>query len=207
MKRILMVAFMAMAANFVAAQVKTDTLPQVRKSGILYVVDGVVASKSTYDKLGPDDIENITVLRNIEKVMVINTKAAYDSVKVLRVYRARVTDPSGDSGEVEVVSDKNNNIISMGKFEPDSTIKTHKYVVMQKKNNKYVKTTATYEKGGKKNPLIIVKNADGQIRTVEDMSKIDKGDIKMIMVNKASDSKQFEKYGDISNGVVIIEVR
>jgi hypothetical protein len=78
---------------------------------------------------------------------------------------------------------------------------------MQKKNNKYVKTTATYEKGGKKNPLIIVKNADGQIRTVEDMSKIDKGDIKMIMVNKASDSKQFEKYGDISNGVVIIEVR
>ena len=126
MKRILMVAFMAMAANFVVAQVKTDTLPQVRKSGILYVVDGVVASKSTYDKLGPDDIENITVLRNIEKVMVINTKAAYDSVKVLRVYRARVTDPSGDSGEVEVVYDKNNNIISMGKFVPDSTIKTHK---------------------------------------------------------------------------------
>jgi hypothetical protein len=39
------------------------------------------------------------------------------------------------------------------------------------------------------------------------MSKIDKGEIKMIMVNKASDSKQFEKYGDISNGVVIIEVR
>jgi hypothetical protein len=66
-------------------------------------------------------------------------------------------------------------------------------------------------KGGKSGikllPSLIVKNADGQIRTVEDMSKIDKGDIKMIMVNKASDSKQFEKYGDISNGVVIIEVR
>ena len=42
-----MVALMAMATNFVAAQVKTDTLPKTRKSGILYVVDGVVASKRT----------------------------------------------------------------------------------------------------------------------------------------------------------------
>jgi len=66
-------------------------------------------------------------------------------------------------------------------------------------------------KGVKKpesDPLYLVKSANGDIKKVDSLESISPNDIKTIHVNKYDKSaEQFKKYGDTSNGVVLVELK
>ena len=56
--------------------------------------------------------------------------------------------------------------------------------------------------------LVVVKNAEGKIYKVDDMNSIDKNSINHVTVIKKKDAcKEFKKYGDISDGVIYIELK
>ena len=57
-------------------------------------------------------------------------------------------------------------------------------------------------------PLYVVKSANGKIKKVDNLESISPNDIKTIHVYKDDKSaEQFKKYGDTSNGVVLVELK
>ena len=56
-------------------------------------------------------------------------------------------------------------------------------------------------------PLYIVKSANGDIKKVKSLDSISPNNIKTMNVFKGDKGEQFKKYGDISNGVVLIELK
>ena len=57
-------------------------------------------------------------------------------------------------------------------------------------------------------PLYVVKSANGKIKKVDNLESISPNDIKTMHVYKDDKSaEQFKKYGDTSNGVVLVELK
>ena len=70
------------------------------------------------------------------------------------------------------------------------------------------------EKMPKSDPLYLVKSANGDIKRVDNLESISPDDIKAVNVFKGDKgeqfkkySEQFKKYGDISNGVILVELK
>lgn len=56
-------------------------------------------------------------------------------------------------------------------------------------------------------PLYLVKSADGKIKKVDNLESISPNNIKTMNVFKGEMREQFKKYGDTSNGVVLVELK
>lgn len=56
-------------------------------------------------------------------------------------------------------------------------------------------------------PLYLVKSADGKIKKVDNLESISPNNIKTMNVFKGDKGEQFKKYGDTSNGVVLVELK
>ena len=63
------------------------------------------------------------------------------------------------------------------------------------------------EKMPKSDPLYLVKSANGDIKKVDNLESISTDDIKTMNVFKGDKGEQFKKYGDTSNGVVLVELK
>ena len=205
MKTIFITVLMATVTTLATAQNEQSNASLLKGNNkTVYVIDGKVESKEAFEKLKSDNIQNIVVLKGIEQAMIINTKSANDSIKILKIKTAKLTDPSGSVGYVDITCDENNNIVSMGKVVSDSTIKT----VYVKKDTKSGKVNSlTVGKNGKNNPLIITRDSKGKVKVEKDMDKISPNTIKSISVYKSNDLEQFAKYGDTSNGVIMVELK
>ena len=59
----------------------------------------------------------------------------------------------------------------------------------------------------KSDPLYLVKSADGKIKKVASLESISTDGIKTMNVFKGDKGEQFKKYGDTSNGVVLVELK
>ena len=59
----------------------------------------------------------------------------------------------------------------------------------------------------KSDPLYLVKSANGDIKKVDNLESISTDDIKTMNVFKGDKGEQFKKYGDTSNGVVLVELK
>lgn len=65
MKKLLIIAILAISADIAMAQTQEKTV---------YIIDGQVATKAALDSLPSDIIKNMNVIKKVENVVVVNTK-------------------------------------------------------------------------------------------------------------------------------------
>lgn len=211
MKRLLIIAILAVAGTTAMAQTQQNRKDkqQTTKEKTLYVIDGQIASEDAFEKLPSDRIKNIEVLKGIEGAIVVNTKDGdYGKGDVIQIksYKLsgkvaeywKVDDPEFDSTKVKKVitvsKDKDGNMKSEEKREDGS-------VLIRLKNNENKPVDV------KVNPLIIVKNAKGEISVAGNMEEIKPENIKAISVIKDNSAEPYAKYGNIKYGVIVVELK
>ncbi len=150
----------------------------------LYLVDGQPTTKEAVDQLPPEMIKNMNVMRGVESVVLITTRAK------------EVLTPDKDAKlrvEHNVITiDKNNEEVTIDDRLKGTVFRIKKDSVQ---NNIF-------------SALIVVKQADGSIRTAGNIDDFKPEQIKSVGVYK-SDAQldQFKEFGDTSNGVIYIELK
>ena len=226
MKKLILIISMALASSLAFSQNSNDNT--------LYIIDGVVATKTAADELPSDAIRNMNIVKGVESVVIITTHAG-------REISGRVVDVEGKpmagvlvmvpKTKVGVATDANGyykiNLATGEAFlnymyvdYPTKTVQVDKAnmddVVMDKNAPenlvviKELKGDVVSVRGVKKEdvePLYLVKSADGKIKKVDNLESISPNNIKTMNVFKGDKGEQFKKYGDTSNGVVLVELK
>jgi hypothetical protein len=226
MKKLILIISMALASSLAFAQEHTRQTHIIDGSNTLYIIDGVVSLKTAADELPSDAIKNMNIVTGIDKVVIITTKEG-------RVVSGRVVDTEGKPIiGVAVLSPKTHNgvVTDMeGRFQmnlpageafltfkmidyPSKTVQVDKSdlgdIVMDKNATQdVVVISARGEKKAGAEPLYLVKYANGKVKKVDSLDSISPSDIKTMNVFKDKSVEQFKKYGDTSNGVVLVELR
>ena len=225
MKKLILIISMALASSIAFAQEHTRQTHIIDGSNTLYIIDGVVSLKTAADELPSDAIKNMNIVTGIDKVVIITTKEG-------RVVSGRVVDTEGKPIiGVAVLSPKTHNgvVTDMeGRFQmnlpageafltfkmidyPSKTVQVDKSdlgdIVMDKNATQdVVVISARGEKKAGAEPLYLVKYANGKVKKVDSLDSISPSDIKTMNVFKDKSVEQFSKYGDTSNGVILIEL-
>lgn len=225
MKKLILIISMALASSIAFAQEHTRQTHIIDGSNTLYIIDGVVSLKTAADELPSDAIKNMNIVTGIEKVVIITTKDG-------RVISGRVVDTEGKPMMgVAVLSPKTHNGVVTdidGRFQmnlpageafltftmidyPSKTIQVDKAdlgdIVMDKNAPQdVVVISARGEKMPDVDPLCIIKKPDGEI-SKGSLDSITPDQIKSIHVFKDNSVELFKKYGDTSNGVILVELK
>mgnify|MGYP003397087733 FL=1 len=225
MKKLILIISMALASSIAFAQEHTRQTHITDGSNTLYIIDGVVSLKTAADELPSDAIKNMNIVTGIEKVVIITTKDG-------RVISGRVVDTEGKPMMgVAVLSPKAHNGVVTdidGRFQmnlpageafltftmidyPSKTVQVDKSdlgdIVMDKNATQdVVVISAIGEKMPDGDPLCIIKKPDGEI-SKGSFDSITPEQIKSIHVFKDNSVEQFKKYGDTSNGVILVELK
>ncbi len=225
MKKLILIISMALASSIAFAQEHTRQTYIIDGSNTLYIIDGVVSLKTAADELPSDAIKNMNIVTGIEKVVIITTKDG-------RVISGRVVDTEGrPMMGVAVLSPKTHNGVVTdidGRFQmnlpageafltftmidyPSKTVQVDKAdlgdIVMDKNAPQdVVVISARGEKKPAGDPLCIIKKPDGEI-SKGSLDPITPEQIKSIHVFKDNSVEQFKKYGDTSNGVILVELK
>lgn len=225
MKKLILIISMALASSIAFAQEHTRQTHIIDGSNTLYIIDGVVSLKTAADELPSDAIKNMNIVTGIEKVVIITTKDG-------RVISGRVVDTEGKPMMgVAVLSPKTHNGVVTdidGRFQmnlpageafltftmidyPSKTVQVDKAdlgdIVMDKNAPQdVVVISARGEKMPDGDPLCIIKKPDGEI-SKGSLDSITPDQIKSIHVFKDNSVELFKKYGDTSNGVILVELK
>ncbi len=225
MKKLILIISMALASSLAFAQEHTRQTHITDGSKTLYLIDGVLSLKTAADELPSDAIKNMNIVTGIEKVVIITTKNG-------RVISGRVVDTEGKPIiGVAVLSPKTHNgvVTDMdGRFQmnlpageafltfkmidyPSKTVQVDKSdlgdIVMDKNATQdVVVISARGEKMQAGDPLCIIKKPDGEI-SKGSFDSITPEQIKSIHVFKDNQVDLYKKFGDTSNGVILIELK
>lgn len=205
----------AMAQTQQTRQVQQKSQQPVKEK-TLYVVDGKVVPKDAFEKLSPEEIKNISVLKGIEGAVVVSTKErtyahndAASGQNVKEVKSVKVSDPDGKIMNYWAVDDpgldtaKVKSVTTVSK-DSDGEIRSEK---RKNDGSVVIRLRGVKKNGGDKdNPLILVKNAKGEVSVAGSMDEIKPETIKAISVRKDSKVEEFRKYGDTTYGVIVIEL-
>ncbi len=226
MKKLFFIFLMSIATNFAFAQ--------SGEGQTLYIIDGVVSTKAAVDELPSDMIRNMNVVKGVESVVIITTQNGREIsgrvvdtegkpmagviVMVPKTKAGVATDANGyykinlaageaflqymyvDYPTITVHVDKANmDDVVMDKNAPQNlvTLKDLKGDVVSVRG----------EKKPESNPLYLTKSANGVIKKVDNLESISPNNIKTMNVFKGEQGEQFKKYGDTSNGVILIELK
>ena len=217
---------MSIATNFAFAQsgeVQT-----------LYIIDGVVSTKAAVDELPSDMIRNMNVVKGVESVVIITTQNGREIsgrvvdtegkpmagvlVMVPKTKAGVATDANGyykinlaageaflqymyvDYPTITVPVDKANmDVVVMDKNQVKNT------VVIRDASLKVENFTCQPSKSTV-DALCIIKKPNGEIYK-GDINSISPNEIKTMHVFKGEQGEQFKKYGNTSNGVILIELK
>lgn len=217
---------MSIATNFAFAQ--------SGEGQTLYIIDGVVSTKAAVDELPSDMIRNMNVVKGVESVVIITTQNGREIsgrvvdtegkpmagvlVMVPKTKAGVATDANGyykinlaageaflqymyvDYPTITVQVDKANmDDVVMDKNAPQNLVAL--------KDLKGDVVSIRGEKKSESNPLYLTKSANGVIKKVDNLESISTDDIKTMNVFKGDKGEQFKKYGDTSNGVVLVELK
>lgn len=220
MKKLFFIFLMSIATNFAFAQ--------SGEGQTLYIIDGVLATKAAVDELPSDMIRNMNVVKGVESVVIITTQNG-------REISGRVVDTEGKpmagvlvmvpKTKAGVATDANGyykiNLAAGEAFlqymyvdYPTITVQVDKAnmddVVMDKNarpNTVVVKDVSTPSDPAAGKPLCVIKKSNGKLY-VGDMKSISPNDIKTMHVFKGGEQAEaYTKYGDTSNGVILIELK
>ena len=217
---------MSIATNFAFAQ--------SGEGQTLYIIDGVVSTKAAVDELPSDMIRNMNVVKGVESVVIITTQNGREIsgrvvdtegkpmagvlVMVPKTKAGVATDANGyykinlaageaflqymyvDYPTITVQVDKAN----MDDVVMDKNALPNTVVVKDLKGDV---VSVRGEKKSESNPLYLTKSANGVIKKVDNLESISPNNIKTMNVFKGEQGEQFKKYGDTSNGVILIELK
>ena len=217
---------MSIATNFAFAQ--------SGEGQTLYIIDGVVSTKAAVDELPSDMIRNMNVVKGVESVVIITTQNGREIsgrvvdtegkpmagvlVMVPKTKAGVATDANGyykinlaageaflqymyvDYPTITVQVDKAN----MDDVVMDKNALPNTVVIKDLKGDV---VSVRGEKKPESNPLYLTKSANGVIKKVDNLESISPNDIKTMNVFKGEQGEQFKKYGDTSNGVILIELK
>ena len=226
MKKLFFIFLMSIATNFAFAQ--------SGEGQTLYIIDGVVSTKAAVDELPSDMIRNMNVVKGVESVVIITTQNGREIsgrvvdtegrpmagvlVMVPKTKAGVATDANGyykinlaageaflqymyvDYPTITVPVDKANmGDVVMDKNAPQNLVAL--------KDLKGDVVSIRGEKKSESNPLYLTKSANGVIKKVDNLESISPNNIKTMNVFKGEQGEQFKKYGDTSNGVILIELK
>ena len=226
MKKLFFIFLMSIATNFAFAQ--------SGEGQTLYIIDGVVSTKAAVDELPSDMIRNMNVVKGVESVVIITTQNGREIsgrvvdtegkpmagvlVMVPKTKAGVATDANGyykinlaageafleymyvDYPTITVQVDKAN----MDDVVMDKSALPNTVVVKDLKGDV---VSVRGEKKPESNPLYLTKSANGVIKKVDNLESITPNNIKTMNVFKGEQGEQFKKYGDTSNGVILIELK
>ena len=227
MKKLILIISMALASSFAFAQNSSDKT--------LYIIDGVVSSKAAADELPSDAIKNMNVVKGVESVVVITTQSGREisgrvvdvegkpmvgvAVMVPKTKLGVVTGldgtfninlPAGAAFLTFAMVDYPTKTVQVDKANMDDVVMDknapENLVVIKDHNDDGVVSVRGVKKPGN-DPLYLVKSANGKIKKVDTLESISPNDIKTMSVFKDDKVDQFKKYGDTSNGVVLVELK
>ena len=226
MKKLILIISMALASSFAFAQNSSDKT--------LYIIDGVVSTKAAADELPSDAIRNMNIVKGVESVVIITTQSGREisgrvvdvdgkpmaGVAVM-VPKTKLGVVTGLDGTFNINLPASEAFLTFAMVDyPSKTVQVDKanlgdivmdknapqdLVVIKELNGEVVSV-----KGVKKpesDPLYLVKSANGDIKKVDSLESISPNDIKTMSVFKNDKVDQFKKYGDTSNGVVLVELK
>lgn len=186
MKKILLLAIAAMFAQVAVAQ-NQEGAQQAEKEKTLYIVDGKAVSKKTFEALPPEVIQNIDVYKGVEQAIVVNVKQE-EKEKLAVLF-----------GEVKA--------IRAGMIAQRETKDTAKKVVVSEPLVIRVRGEKT-DGSREVDPLILVKDSEGKVTVMKSVKDVDPNNIKAVSVFKdGKKTEELKKYGDVSKGVVFIELK
>ena len=218
---------MALASSFAFAQNSSDKT--------LYIIDGVVSTKTAADELPSDAIKNMNIVKGVESVVVITTQSGREisgrvvdvdgkpmvgvAVMVPKTKLGVVTGldgtfninlPAGAAFLTIAIVDYPTKTVQVDKANMDDVVMDknapENLVVIKGHNDDGVVSVRGVKKPGN-DPLYLVKSANGKIKKVDTLESISPNDIKTMSVFKDDKVDQFKKYGDTSNGVVLVELK
>lgn len=150
----------------------------------LYIVDGKVVSEEQAKTIKNEDVDNMNVIEGIESAVIINTKKSANDVVVIRGEK----DSNADALKLTVTGAVRNE-------EMDETMYVQQEFYKMLNNSPLFlvtdgKKTVKAESTKDVNPSEIL------YMTVIDFQSLD-----------SAAAEQYKKYGDPSNGVIIIQVK
>ena len=217
---------MSIATNFAFAQ--------SGEGQTLYIIDGVVSTKAAVDELPSDMIRNMNVVKGVESVVIITTQNGREisgrvvdtegkpmAGVIVMVPKTKVgvaTDANGyykinlAAGEAFLqymyvdyptktvsVDKANMGDVVMDKNQAEKTV-VIRDASLKVENFTYQPSKSTID------ALCIIKKPNGEIYK-GDINSISPNEMKTIHVFKGEQGEQFKKYGDTSNGVILIELK
>ena len=226
MKKLFFIFLMSIATNFAFAQ--------SGEGQTLYIIDGVVSTKAAVDELPSDMIRNMNVVKGVESVVIITTQNGREIsgrvvdtegkpmagviVMVPKTKAGVATDANGyykinlaageaflqymyvDYPTITVQVDKANmGDVVMDKNQAENTV-VIRDASLKVENFTYQPSKSTVD------ALCIIKKPNGEIYK-GDINSISPNEMKTIHVFKGEQGEQFKKYGDTSNGVILIELK
>ena len=217
---------MALASSLAFAQSDTDKT--------LYIIDGVVSTKAAADELPSDAIKNMNIVKGVESVVIITTQSGREisgrvvdvegkpmaGVAVM-VSKTKLGVVTGLDGTFNINLPAGAAFLTFAMVDyPTKTVQVDKanlgdivmdknapqdLVVIKDLNGEVVSVKGVKKPGS--DPLYLVKSANGDIKKVDSLQSISPNDIKTMSVFKNDKVDQFKKYGDTSNGVVLVELK
>ena len=226
MKKLILVISMALASSLAFAQNSADKT--------LYIIDGVVSTKAAADELPSDAIRNMNVVKGVESVVIITTQSGREiSGRVVDVEgkpmagvavmvpKTKLGVVTGLDGTFNINLPASEAFLTFAMVDyPSKTVQVDKanlgdivmdknapqdLVVIKDLNGEVVSVKGVKKPGS--DPLYLVKSANGEIKKVDSLQSISPNDIKTMSVFKNDKVDQFKKYGDTSNGVVLVELK
>lgn len=226
MKKLFFIFLMSIATNFAFAQ--------SGEGQTLYIIDGVVSTKAAVDELPSDIIRNMNVVKGVESVVIITTQNGREIsgrvvdtegkpmagvlVMVPKTKAGVATDANGyykinlaageaflqymyvDYPTITVSVDKANmDDVVMDKNQAENTV-VIRDASLKVENFTYQPSKSTVD------ALCIIKKPNGEIYK-GDINSISPNEMKTMHVFKGEQGEQFKKYGDTSNGVILIELK
>ena len=226
MKKLFFIFLMSIATNFAFAQ--------SGEGQTLYIIDGVVSTKAAVDELPSDMIRNMNVVKGVESVVIITTQNGREIsgrvvdtegkpmagvlVMVPKTKEGVATDANGyykinlaageaflqymyvDYPTITVSVDKANmDDVVMDKNQAENIV-VIRDASLKVENFTYQPSKSTVD------ALCIIKKPNGEIYK-GDINSISPNEMKTMHVFKGEQGEQFKKYGDTSNGVILIELK
>lgn len=150
----------------------------------LYIVDGKIVSEVQAKTIKNEDVDNMNVIEGIESAVIINTKKSANDVVVIRGEK----DSDVDALKLTVTGAVRNEEMDEKEFGQQE------FNVMLTKNPLFLVTDG--EKTVKAKSTKDVNPSEILHMTVIDFQSLD-----------SAAAEQYKKYGDPSNGVIIIQVK